>query len=66
MTMIEPATGSFESFEVTTFEIDKVMGDSGEYIDNLYARVSQLFNNSWLSTYSNPQKFVFDNLYEFK
>ena len=66
MTMINPTTGWFEIFEIPTYNRDDVTGGNDEYIDKSSARVSQLFNNTWLSRYLFPRKVVFDNRSEFK
>ena len=65
MTIIEPTTGWFEIVEVLKYDLDEVTGGNDKYIDNSYARVSQLFNKIWLSRF-HPQKIVFDNRSEFK
>ena len=66
MTMIFPTTGCFEIVEVPMSDLDEVTGFNDEYIDNSSTRVSQLFNNTWLSRYTRPLKIVFDNISEFK
>ena len=48
MIMIDPATRCFEIVEVTTFDINEVMGGNDEYIDKSSARVFQFLNNKWL------------------
>ena len=53
MTMIDPAT--------SWFEITVVPED-----DKSSARVSQLFNNTWLSRYPRPRYITYDNNSEFK
>ena len=53
MTFIDPATGWFEIAEVP---LD----------DQTSARVSQLFDNVWLSRYPRPRKVLYDNGSEFK
>ena len=53
MTIIDPATGWFEIVELP--ERDKTS-----------ARVSQLFNNTWLARYPRPEKVIYDNGSEFK
>ena len=37
-----------------------------ESIDKSLARISQIFNNVWLSRYPRPSKVIFDNGSEFK
>ena len=66
MTMIDPATGWFEVVEIMTFDLDELTAGNDEYIDKSSARVSQLFNNTWLCRYLRPRKVVFDNGSEFK
>ena len=51
MTFIDPATGWFEVTEIP---------------EKNSARISQIFNNTWLSRYPRPQKVIFDNRNEFK
>ena len=51
MTFIDPATG--------WFEVTKIPEKNS-------ARISQIFNNTWLSRYPRPQKVIFDNGNEFK
>jgi len=53
MTFIDPATGWFEIVEVPT-------------IDKSSARLSQLFDQVWLSRYPRPNEVSFDNGSEFK
>lgn len=53
MTFLDPATGWFEIAEVPT-------------IDWSSARISNLFNDTWLSRYPRPNKVIFDNGSEFK
>ena len=64
--MVDPAIGSFEIFEIPTFDLDEVTSGNDEYIDKLYDRVSQIFNKTLICRYPRPRKFVFDNGYEFK
>ena len=66
MTMIEPATIWFEIVEIPTFDLQEVTLYNDEYIDKSSARVSQLFNNTWLFRYPRPLKVVFDNGSDFK
>ena len=66
MTIIDPATGCFEIFEIPTFDLNEVMAGNDEYIDKSSDRVSHMFNNTWICKYPGPFKFVFDNRYEFK
>ena len=53
MTFINPVTGWFEIVEVPPN-------------DKLSARVSQLFNQTWLCRYPRPKRARFDNGSEFK
>lgn len=53
MTFIDPATGWFEIVEVPL-------------IDQSSARISQLFDMTWLSRYPRPKKVIYDNGSEFK
>jgi hypothetical protein len=66
MTFIDPATGWFEIAEVPTFDLEQVKAGNKEYIDKSSARVSLLFNNTWLSRYPRPIEAVYDNGSEFK
>ena len=60
MAMIAPATGWFRIAKIPMFDLEEVTIGNDEYIDKSYARVSQLFNNTWLCRYSCPRKLVFD------
>ena len=53
MTFIDPATGWFEITELPDKEKSS-------------ARISQLFNTTWLARYPRPRKVIFDNGTEFK
>ena len=66
MTMIELATSWFKIVEILTFYLDEVTEGNDEYIDKSSARVSNMFNNTWIFIYPLPHKVVFDNGYEFK
>jgi hypothetical protein len=69
MTFIDPATGWFEILaEVPTFDLEQVKqaGGNKEYTDKWSARVSQLFNNTWLSRYPRAIEEVYNNGSEFK
>ena len=48
MKFIDPVTGWFEITEVP-------------YINQILARISQLFNQMWQSRYPRPQRVRFDN-----
>jgi len=51
MTFVDPATGWFEIAEIP---------------DKTSARISQIFNSTWLARYPRPRKVIFDNGNEFK
>jgi hypothetical protein len=51
MTMVDPATGWFEIVEVPYYSIEDVKKDEQNYIDKSSARISKLFNQTWLSHY---------------
>ena len=51
--MIDPTTGWFEIAEVPTNDVSS-------------ARISQIFNKTWLSRYPRPRKVVYDHGSEFK
>ena len=67
MTMVDPVTGWFEIVEVPTYIVKDVKkGISQQAIDKSSARISRLFDQTWLSRYPRPTKVVFDNGSEFK
>ena len=67
MTMLDPATGWFEIVEVPTYIVTEVLTkQTSEEIDKSSARISQLFDQAWLSRYPRPKKVIFDNGSEFK
>ena len=67
MTMIDPATGWFEVVEVPNFIVEDVKNKRTiETIDKSSARISRLFDQTWLSRYPRPRKVIFDNGSEFK
>jgi hypothetical protein len=66
MTFLDPATGWFEIAEVPYFDIDDVKNKNKTAIDKSSARISQIFNDVWLSRYPRPRKVIFDNGSEFK
>ena len=66
MTFLDPATGWFEIVQVPLFNIDDVKNGNREVIDKTSARISQLFNQVWLTRYPRPKEVVFDNGSEFK
>ena len=53
MIYIDPVTGQFEIVQVPS-------------TDQSSARISQLFNQTWVSRYPRPQRVRFDNGSEFK
>ena len=53
MTMLDPTTGWFEIAKVPSHDIGS-------------ARISQIFNKTWLSRYPRPAKVVYDHGSEFK
>jgi hypothetical protein len=67
-TFIDQATGWFEIVvEVPTYDSsDEVKAGNKEYIDKTSARISQVFNNFWLSRYPWPVEVVYNNSSEFK
>ena len=66
MTFIDPSTGWFEIAQVPYFDMENVKIGDTEYIDKTSARISQLFNNTWLSRYLRLTRVVlFDNGSEF-
>ena len=66
MTMVDPATGWFEIAEVPYYNVDDVVNNKDSYINKSSARISQLFNQVWLSRYPRPNEVMFDNSSEFK
>ena len=56
MTMVDSATGWFEIKEVPYYSIEDVINDKDNYIDKSLARISQLFNQAWLSRYPRPRE----------
>ena len=67
MTFVDPATGWFEIAEVPTYILhDDSKKDTRQHIDKTSARISQLFDQVWLSRYPRPKKVIFDNGSEFK
>ena len=66
MTFLDPSTGWFEITEVPYFNIEDVKMKNKAAIDKSSARISNLFNDVWLSRYPRPRKVVFDNGSEFK
>ena len=66
MTFIDPSTRWLEIAQVPYFDMDNVKTGDTEYIDKTSARISQLFNNTWLSRYLRLTRVVlFDNGSEF-
>ena len=66
MTMVDPATGWFDIAEVPYYSIDDVKENNNDYIDKSSARISQIFEQTWLSRYPRPKRIIFDNGSEFK
>lgn len=64
--MVDLATGWFNVVEVPYYSIDEVKKDEKEYVDKTSARISQLFEQTWLSSYPRPKQIIFDNRSEFK
>ena len=66
MTMIDHTMGWFDIADMPTFDLEEVSLGNDEYIDTLSARVSHLFNNTWISKQPRKRTVVFDNRSEFK
>ena len=67
MTMIDPASGWFEIAEVPSIDIEELKSKGNhQLIDKTSRRISQVFNQVWLSRYPRPEKVIFDNGSEFK
>ena len=67
MTMIDPVTGWFEIKEVPNIIVQDVQKKTvKETIDKSSARISRIFDQTWLSRYPRPKKVIFDNGSEFK
>ena len=67
MTMLDPVTGWFEIVEVPNYIIEDLKTKTtSESIDKTSARISRLFDQTWLSRYPRPTKVIFDNGSEFK
>ena len=64
--MEDPASGRFEIVEIPYYKIEDVKKNENEYIDKSSARISQLFDQTWLSRYPRPKQIIFDNGSEFK
>ena len=48
MTIVDPATVWFDIVEIPRFEPNEIALGNDEYIDKSSARVSHMFNNTWL------------------
>ena len=48
MTIVDPATVWFDIVEIPRFESNEIALGNDEYIDKSSARVSHMFNNTWL------------------
>ena len=67
MTMIDPVTGWFEIVEVPSFIANDLKNKTTtEEIDKSSARISRLFDQTWLLRYPRPKRVIFDNGSEFK
>jgi len=66
MTFLDPATGWFEIAEVPYYDNEEIKHGNKEQIDKTSARISQLFDTTWLARYPRPLKVIFDNGSEFK
>ena len=66
MTMIDSSTSWSKIVKVSMYDLDEVTGGNDDYIDNSYARVIQLLNNTWLRRYPCSRKVVLDNGSDFK
>ena len=69
LTMINPATSSFEIVELPTTSIKCIYKgkETTEIIfDKTSAQISKIFNRQWLSRYPRPKHIVYDNGSEFK
>jgi hypothetical protein len=67
MIMIDPVTGWFEIVEVLNYIIKDIKNKTTrETVDKISARISHLFDQTWLSGYPRPKEVIFDNGLEFK
>ena len=66
MTILDPSTGWFEIAQVPYYSIDEVKEDKEDFIDKTSARISKIFEQTWLSRYPRPEEVVCDNGSEFK
>lgn len=68
MTMLDPVTGWFEIIEIPNYIVIDVKNkmDHQQLVDKSSARISRLFDQTWLSRYPRPNKVIFDNGSEFK
>ena len=67
MTMIDPVTSWFEIVQIPVIEVRNPKTKEKELkIDITSARISQLFNNTWLCRYPRPVECIYDNGSEFK
>ena len=67
MTMIDPVTSWFEIVQIPVIEVRNPKTKEKELkIDITSARISQLFNNTWLCRYPRPGECIYDNGSEFK
>ena len=65
MTFTNPCTGKFERSQAPYFDIKEIKIDNKEYIDKTSARISQLFNNTWLLRCPTPNQVLVYNGLEF-
>ena len=67
MTMLDQATGWFEIVEVPSFIVEDMKRKKfRKTMDKSSARISRLFDQTWLARYPRPRKIIFDNGSEFK
>jgi hypothetical protein len=55
-----------EIVQVPYYSIEDVKNDEQDYIDKSSARISRLFEQTWLSRYPRPREVICDNGSEFK
>ena len=59
MTMLDPVTGWFEIVEVPSYIIEEIVDKKlikESIIDKSSARISRLFEQTWLSRYPRPKQ----------
>ena len=52
--------------EVPCFDLDEIAKGNSEYIDKLFARVINMFNQKWFCRYPRPHEVFFNNGSKFK